>query len=101
MTGLAFLLDARDETERLVRLRELRVVLALYCGWNSPAKLAADRALCSCAYDAVLEEIDRLPNRLRRRVLASFGASTDAHWLSANRTVVSVHPAPSCTHVHA
>jgi hypothetical protein len=76
MTSLAFLLNGRDDAERLAQLRELRVVLALYCGWSSPAKLAADRALCSGAYEGVLEEIDRLPSRLRRRVLASFGALT-------------------------
>jgi hypothetical protein len=69
-----FLVDDCDDAERTARLRELRVLCALYAGWNSAAKLACDDALIGGSITDVLAEIDRLPARTRRRVLASFGA---------------------------
>ena len=71
---LAFLIDGAPEAERIARLREMRVVVALLCGWGSPAKRAIDQALAGGSDAAALTEIDRLPALRRRRILATFGA---------------------------
>jgi hypothetical protein len=83
MTDLAFLLTSLDKEEQIARLRELRALVAVYCGWDHPAKRAFDAAvqspdpvrgpsdeLCSAA----LAEISKLPALTRRRLLSSYGA---------------------------
>jgi hypothetical protein len=72
---LCFLLDGIDEAEQIARLRELRVLVAVYCGWDHPAKAALDQAISSNgSYEIALEAIDQLPALRRRRLLASYGA---------------------------
>ena len=72
-TGLSFLLPA-DATERAARLRELRALATVFCGPGHPAARALTAAVANpAAADAALVEISRLPARLRRRVLATFG----------------------------
>jgi len=75
LSELDFLFPERlDAVERNIRLRELRVLIAVYCGWDSPAKQAIDRALSGESEIAALEEIGKLPALRRRRLLASYGA---------------------------
>jgi hypothetical protein len=77
MSDLGFLLDGCSETERTARLRELRVLVAVFCGWDHPAKTALDEVLVfGEPHQTAFEAIDRLPARLRRRLLASYGALT-------------------------
>jgi len=72
---LAFILDA-EPPEISSRLRELRVITAMRCGWQSGVKLAFDEAIAdpSKAKDAIAR-LDALPPLLRRHVLADFGAA--------------------------
>jgi serine/threonine protein kinase HipA of HipAB toxin-antitoxin module len=56
----------------------MRVVVALIVGWDSPAKLAIDRALEGASAAVALAEIDRLPALRRRKVLACIGALSKA-----------------------
>jgi dihydroneopterin aldolase len=75
LTALGFLFDGIDEVERRARLRELRVLVAVYCGWDHPAKAALDQAISSNAsYEIALEAIDQLPALRRRRLLATYAA---------------------------
>jgi hypothetical protein len=75
--NLGFLFSGCDAAERIARLREMRALIAIYCGWNSPAKLAIDRALNSGEPIAeTLSEINSLPALTRRRLLSSYGALT-------------------------
>jgi hypothetical protein len=71
---LSFLLAGASDVERVARLREMRVVVALLCGWSSPAKRAVDQALAGGSCAAALAEIDALPALRRRKVLAVIGA---------------------------
>ena len=42
MTNLDFLFERVDDVELRARLRVLHALVALYCGWEHPAKLAFD-----------------------------------------------------------
>jgi hypothetical protein len=47
----------------------------MLCGWNHPAKVALDEVLIlGEPPEVALAVIDKLPARLRRRLLASYGA---------------------------
>src|SRR5262245_32454741 len=73
--NLGFLLDC-PEAERVMRLRELRSLAAVYVGWSSPLKQRLDQASVfpnDIRINAALTELDRLPARLRRRLLSAFG----------------------------
>lgn len=75
MSDLSFLFDGGDQHERVARIRELRSLVAVYCGWDAPAKRALDEAVLSGAsIEPALAEIDKLPALLRRRLLSSYGA---------------------------
>jgi hypothetical protein len=80
MSELGFLFDGLDAGERLTRLREMRALVAVYCGWNHPAKLALDQAVSGGSLAVALAEIDRLPTGRRRRLLSSYGALTMPGW---------------------
>jgi hypothetical protein len=71
---LGFLFADASDVERIARLREMRVVVALLCGWGSPAKLAFYQALSGGSCAAALDELDRLPALKRRKVLACYAA---------------------------
>jgi hypothetical protein len=73
---LSFLLDGADAHERLARLREMRAVTAMICGWQHPVKRALDEAIngSGSAVAIALAEIDALPALRRRRVLAVIAA---------------------------
>src|SRR5215469_7680239 len=65
MTDLSFLFVGMDEAERLARLRELRALVAVYCGWDHPAKLAFDAAAQGTSDElgaAALAEVAKLPS---------------------------------------
>ena len=73
MSGLAFLIACTDTGERAARLRELRALSLVYCGFDHPATQALHRAIADpAAAESALAEIAALP-ALRRRLLASFG----------------------------
>jgi hypothetical protein len=75
MSDLTFLFDRLEASEREGRLRELRVLVAVYCGWDSPAKTALDQVLIGeVDLNIALAEIDKMPTLRRRRLLSSFGA---------------------------
>jgi len=77
MTDLSFLFVGMDEAERLTRLRELRALVAVYCGWDHPAKLPFDAAVQGTAEElqiAAIAEVAKLPSLTRRRLLSSYGA---------------------------
>jgi hypothetical protein len=75
LMSLDFLLEGADAMERQARLREIRALVAVYSGWDHPAKRIIDQALRGEASEAeALAEVDRLPARTRRRLLASYGA---------------------------
>jgi hypothetical protein len=78
VSDLGFLLAGCDGPERIARLRELRVLVSLYCGWDHPTKLAFDQAVAEPASMALAETaltmIDCLPALIRRRLLSSYGA---------------------------
>ena len=72
---LGFLLDNCDEAERAARVRELRALAAIYCGWDSAVKHTLDRTVTNPETVAeALQEVDRVPALRRRKLLASFGA---------------------------
>jgi len=68
-------------SERYARLRVLHTLVALYCGWDHPAKLALDAVVFDNAtVTEALMQIARLPALTRRRVLSSYGALTIKEW---------------------
>jgi hypothetical protein len=72
---LGFILDGADDHEVELRIRELRILAALVAGWQSPAKLALDKALADrTRAPEALQAIDALPARLRRSLLSNWGA---------------------------
>ena len=80
--SLTFLIS-NDPLQQRVVLSELRVIVALYCGWHSPVKRALDKAIDDpMLVDDAVAAIAALPSRPRRQVLASLGALTCAGWPS-------------------
>jgi len=71
---LSFLLADADAHETAARLREMKVVTALLCGWRAPVTIAIDAALAGGSAAVALREIDALPALRRRRVLSCIGA---------------------------
>ena len=83
MTDLDFLLEGIDASERRARLRALYVLVALYCGWDHPAKLAFDAVIFDGSAPAeplALALVTKLPDLLRRRLLSSYCALTMKGW---------------------
>jgi hypothetical protein len=81
MTDFDFLLEGVDASERCARLRVLHALVALYCGWDHPAKLALDAVIFDGASPTnALMLVARLPGLLRRRLLSSYGALTMKGW---------------------
>jgi len=90
MSRLGFLLEGLGELEVRLRLSELRVLVALRAGWDSPAKAALDRAVVDLQeVEAALEAVDRLPALQRRRVLAAFGALNMPGWYRPARATTT------------
>ena len=74
MNDLSFLLARCDEAELASRLRELRVIVRMLVGADSPATLLAERAVAGTAEHGIaLQAVDLLPALQRRKVLAMFG----------------------------
>jgi hypothetical protein len=90
--SLSFLLAGASSSEQSARIRELRALSAVYCGFGHPATVALGDAIADAgAVSAALDQLARLPALRRRRLLASFGAlalkasgsSTDARSAAA------------------
>jgi hypothetical protein len=72
---LAFLLAGASESERLTRMRELRVLIRLVCGPDHPVTIIFDFAIKGkIDTDRALSAPDLLPARQRRDILCTFGA---------------------------
>lgn len=72
MSNLNFLLTDADTTERQARLRELRVLAALYLGYRHPATSALTEAISDpSAIERALGLLDVVPALRRRRLLAA------------------------------
>jgi hypothetical protein len=73
--SLAFLLDA-DPVGRECRVRVLQAMCMVYAGFDHPATQALSRAIADpMEADAALVAVERLPSRLRRRLLTSVGVA--------------------------
>jgi hypothetical protein len=72
---LEFLLANADESERLARLRELRVLVRLMCGRDHPCAVIFDFVIRGkIDTSRALSALDLLPARQRRDILCTFGA---------------------------
>jgi hypothetical protein len=81
VTDLDFLFEGIDEGERCARLRVLHALVAVYCGWDHPVKLARDAVVFDgAAPTEALALVARLPGLTRRRLLSSYGALTLKGW---------------------
>jgi hypothetical protein len=67
---LAFLFEAVDETERRIRLAELRAICALILDWSHPVVTELSQAAVDpLAVDHVLMALAAVTSRCRREVL--------------------------------
>jgi hypothetical protein len=81
MTDLDFLFNDLDPVERAARLRTLQALVAVYCGFDHPAKRALDAVVFDgAAVTEALTVVNRLPSLVRRRLLSSYGALTMKGW---------------------